>query len=372
VKLEVSRITQNGKTLFFGVMPAKELFADRVKVERWFPGRSTAYQRALRAQKVDKIARFVGAAGGIMPSSVLLSVRELDASAFHKRKDSSIGVLEIPDDRPIYVVDGQHRIEGLRHAVSDYGLKQLEHYPLPVIFLPPSLWREAADPEIEEGKQFITINKTQTGVKGDLLDVFLLALHSVDRAQAALGAVGLPVEIVDLINPRVRALLVTLILNTTPGGPWKDLIARPNVRGAGTVIGQKAMVDSLDGLVNSATYKASYPEVKDIGSLAIAISHYWEAILDQYPSAQADPKHYWVQKRLGAYVFHRIFPMVDALAAKKTKEGYKAALASAVMKSESYWSKTGSARGLGTSFTAVSLLSNEMWPSPRPAQAKKP
>jgi DGQHR domain-containing protein len=359
MEIEVIHLVQSGKDLFVGVIKARDLFVDQVKVERWFPEKSRAYQRAVRDQKVGKIAQFVRNSKGIMPSSILLSVRDLGTGGFRRHGGGSSGILEIPEDKEIFVVDGQHRIEGLRHAVNNYGATEFEDYPLPVVFLCPSLWREHADPEVEEGKQFITINKMQTGVKGDLVDVFLLALTNLERTESALATTGLPEDIVKMIRPRVRALLTTLILNSLPA--WRGLVSRPNVRGGGTVIGQKAMVDSLVDLVNSADYVRQYPHV---GPLAIALSQYWEAILDYYPTAKADPKHYWVQKRLGAYVFHRIFPRVDALATSKTKTGYTAALSRAAMKDERYWSKEGNARRVGTGYTAVTILANEIWPPP--------
>src|SRR5207249_5384585 len=106
-----------------------------------------------------------------------------------------------------------------------------------------------------------------------------------------------------------------------------------------TVIGQKAMVDSLDRVVNLPSYIKNYPEV---GPLAISLGHYWNAILDHYPNAAKDPKHFWVQKRLGAYVFHRIFPEVDSLATDpKDKASYTLALKAAKIKDEAYWSRTG-------------------------------
>ena len=360
MEVEVARLVQNGKEIFVGVMKARDLFAEQVKVERWFPEKSTAYQRAVRDQKVGKIAQFVTSSEGIMPSSILLSVRDLGTGGFRRHRGGIFGILEIPDDKEIFVVDGQHRIEGLRYAVNNYGAAEFKDYPLPVVFLCPGLWREHADPEVEEGKQFITINKMQTGVKGDLVDVFLLALTNVARSESALATTGLPEDIVKMITPRVRALLTTLILNSLPA--WKGLVSRPNIRGRGTVIGQKAMVDSLVDVVNSADYVRQYPSV---GPLAIALSHYWDAILDYYPTAKTDPKHYWVQKRLGAYAYHRIFPRVDALATSKTKAGYQAALSRAAMKDEQYWSKEGDARKVGTGYTAVTTLANELWPPSR-------
>lgn len=357
-RFEVMRLVQNGKVVFLGFMKASDLFHDSIKVERWFQFKPTAYQRALRYQKVDKIARFLTSSKGIMPVSVLLSVRNLDSGGYHHSMGSSLGILEIPDNAEIYVVDGQHRIEGLRHAVNNYGASTLKDFPLPVLFLCPSLWKSHADPEVEEGKQFITINKTQTGVKGDLLDVFLLALDSVTKAKSPETTEGLPDDIVNIITPRVRALLVTLILNNFPA--WRGLVSRPNQKRGNAIIGQKAMVDSLVDVVNSPTYKKKYPNV---GPLAEILHHYWEAILDYYPNAARDQKRFWVQKRLGAYVFHRIFPDIDSLALKpKTKASYAVALKALKMKNESYWSQTGEARSLGTSYAAVATLTGEIWP----------
>lgn len=293
-----------------------------------------------------------------MPTCILISVRNLGTGGFHAPQGKSHGTLEIPDDTELFVVDGQHRIEGLRHAVEDYGQADLGDYQIPVVILCPSLWGPNLEPDIEEGKQFMTINKMQTGVKGDLLDSFLLALDSASKFGSDKPTSGLPEDIVKMITPRVRALLVTLILNALPA--WEGKVTRPNQRKGDTLVGQKAMVDSLVGFVNHPSYVANYPKV---GPLAIHLNHYWEAIMDYYPNAVIQPKAFWVQKRLGATVFHRIFPQVDSLAgAPYDKASYTKVLKRAKMQSEHYWSKAGPARDLGTSFTAVSSLSSLIWP----------
>ena len=355
VKLDVTKIVQNGKEVFVGVMKASDLFRDQVKVESWLPGKPRAYQRVLRDQKVSKIARFVSKSEGIMPTSVLLSVRDLGDGGFHQYKGTSQGILEIPDDKELFVVDGQHRIAGLRRAVKEYGADALESYPLPVVIMVPTLWRKVADPEIEEGKQFITINKTQTGVKGDVIDVILLALTTIKKAEAA--RTGLPEDVVEMIDPRVRMLMVALILNSLPS--WSNLITRPNTPRGDTVVGQKAMVDSFK-FVNSKDYLAGFPSV---GPLAINISHYWEALRDYYPLAAAQPKQYWLQKRFGVYVFHRLFPIFDKLTTDKSKNGYAAVLVSAMMKPQDYWGKFGEARTKGTGLATIAAVVQEIWPT---------
>lgn len=355
MKLEVTRIIQNGKEVFIGTMKAGDLFRDQAKVESWLPGKPRAYQRVLRDQKVSNIARFVSKAEGMMPTSVLLSVRELGEGGFHQYKGTPQGVLEIPDNKEIFVVDGQHRIAGLKRSVKEWGADQLENYPLPVVIMVPTLWKKVADPEIEEGKQFITINKTQTGVKGDVIDVFLLALTTIKKAEEA--RTGLPEDVVEMIDPRVRMLMVALIMNALPA--WRGLMTRPNMPRGDAIVGQKAMTDSLK-FVSSKDYAAQYPKV---GHLAINLSHYWEALREYYPLAAATPKQYWLQKRFGVYVFHKLFPIFDKLATDKTKDGYAAVLKKALMKPQDYWGKYGEARTLGTGLATVAAVVQEIWPT---------
>lgn len=361
-RFEATRINQNGRELYFAVVNAKEFFDARTQVERWRPTKPTNYQRVLREAKVGKIARFLVAHKGIMPTSVLVSVRNLGAGGFTSRKGSEQGVLEIPDEAELYIVDGQHRIEGLKRAATDLKQTDLADFNLPVVFLCTEKWRPSVDAEIEEGKQFVTINKLQTGVKGELVDSFLLALDTAAKAGGTQVVSGLPEEIVEMVTPRVRALLIALILNVTSGSVWQDKVQRPNQRRGISMVNQKAMTDSIEDFANLPSYVTNFPE-RNVGPLAVNLMHYWEAIMDYYPNALANPRDYWVQRRLGMVVFNRIFPKVDALlgGGSRLKADYTKALKKAKMPTEHYWSRGGDAKGV-TSYTAVSKLSSDIWP----------
>lgn len=269
--------------------------------------------------------------------------------------------MEIPDDAKLFIVDGQHRIEGLKRAVNDFEKRDLQDFHLPVVFLCTGNWTPPVGAEIEEGKQFITINKMQTGVKGELFDSFLLALDMAAKASDGKAISGLPEEIVTELRPRVRALLVVLILNAIQSSMWEGKVTRPNQRKGNTLVGQKAAVDSLKDFVNLQQYVESFPD-ETLGTLALNLMHYWEAIMDYYPNALAQPKDFWIQKRLGVTVFHRIFPKIDVLVqGEKSKANYAKVLKKAKMPSEHFWSKVGGAKGI-TSFSSVSALASEIWP----------
>lgn len=120
--------------------------------------------------------------------------------------------------------------------------------------------------------------------------------------------------------------------------------------------GQKAMVDSLDERVNAPHYVKFIQTPFRLRSISRVIGKpSWTLIL-----LPRRTKTLLVLRRLGAYVFHRIFPKVDVVVTDKT-EGFRAALTKAAMKSEQCWSRTGGAKKARNVYTAVTTLSKEIY-----------
>lgn len=87
---EATRFVQNGREAYLAVVSAKEFFDHRTEVERWRPNKPTRYQRTLREAKVGKISKFLIADKGIMPTSILISVRE--QARFRSARGSNQGI----------------------------------------------------------------------------------------------------------------------------------------------------------------------------------------------------------------------------------------------------------------------------------------
>ncbi len=130
--LNALEIEQNGRTLYVTSLTAGQLKdEDYVRTDEWSPRHPEGYQRKPTDTRVAAFARFVGKARGVSPLSVTLSVR--DPVKFI-RKEDQFGVLKIPKDVPLWIVDGQHRIKGLRSLVEENP--EFENYTVPAVIMP--------------------------------------------------------------------------------------------------------------------------------------------------------------------------------------------------------------------------------------------
>lgn len=126
-----------GQTMFLFAAPAKWLI-DRTKIDRWDPNkperdwRQQGYQRELLESHIKGIGRYLrgtlkrsGPTGAlpVFPTSVLLSVRSDVTFAANSGGEGGTpwvteGQLSLPHDLDIWIIDGQHRIFGLKTFVE--------------------------------------------------------------------------------------------------------------------------------------------------------------------------------------------------------------------------------------------------------------
>ena len=105
MELEVRRIEQKGQVLYLGWLPAEELIK-RGKVDMWTPMHTDGYQRGLVQKRIGEVAWYLVEGEGIMPTSVLVSIRSDVKFDEEKRK------LDIPVEAILWIIDGQHRLFG--------------------------------------------------------------------------------------------------------------------------------------------------------------------------------------------------------------------------------------------------------------------
>lgn len=132
MKRIVQVVPQHNKVLYLTPMTAKELAdEDRVKVDVWSMDNENGYQRVPTSSRASAYGRYVQKAKGISPTSVTLSAR---GEVTFDPKGDGFGELTIPDDMPLWIVDGQHRISGLRDLIARDP--SFETYVLPVVIMP--------------------------------------------------------------------------------------------------------------------------------------------------------------------------------------------------------------------------------------------
>ena len=350
MELDAIKVEQNGRELYVTTMTAEQLKDENfVRVDEYSSASDSGYQRLPSDSRMNAFARYVSRAKGISPLSVTLSARQ---PVKFRSTSGSVGKLSIPENSPLWIVDGQHRIGGLRALLDDHA--EYGNFALPVVIVPTYGVKAdgEVDAEYEEAKEFLVINRTQKGVRADLAERFLGRLV---RTEGADVIQGLPSQITRGIEWVPKATEIVDKLNES--GPWKGKIRMPNDPKGTTVAAQKSFTDSLEPILASADFKAYRSD-----EIAEFLRRYWGAISELCPEAFEHPEDYVLQKTTGLFVLHGVFPTVARMAGKAgkiTEETIKGVLEREpledYMKSD-YWSSSSGAGLMGSSQKAFGLL----------------
>lgn len=339
------KVTQNKKEMFSLVISAGDLFNNfDVGVDVQTKENMDGYQRNLSNSRSSSFLRYLVKKEGISPLSVLLNYR--DKVKFIPVK-GSFGNIHIPNKSKLWVVDGQHRLEGLRKGVDISD--QIKNFEIPIILMSES------EP-YPEALQFFIVNKTQKGVKADLAQTFLLKVKEDDLKD------DLPTVITRGLDWIPKALEVMYVLNDEPKSPWYQKIQLPNAPKLKTIITQNSFISSLGPVFKDDNFRLSF----DTESIARILSRYWNAIKELCSEAFQDPLTHVMQKTTGTFVLHKLFLKIAHLARDKdnrvTQDSIKKILLSIKGDnfSSEYWSSEGVAGRAGTSQKAFNLLANEI------------
>jgi len=339
------RVEQGENHFFVGAMKASDLL-DRTQVDHFVSGHPDGYQRNLSEARARSFGRFMDS-GGISPASILLNMRDADIN------EETEGFINIPDDIPIWVVDGQHRMGGIRFAVErDPSLNNLE---FPIIIMNQKS-------SYEEAKQFVIINKTQKGVRTDLAERFLMrAVQEEGREKLfemrETGALRTILKDVEWVT---KAIEIADILNGDKKHPWYGKIQLPNSPKIGTTVSQKAFTDSLEPVLKDTFFLG-----RQVQQIASALGNYWDAIDELCSDAIVNPKEHVIQKTTGVSVLNKIFPRVTEICRDDkgnrvlTRDKFKIVLQGMPFMDSEYWESNGMAGRRGTSKKAFSSLSLE-------------
>lgn len=302
VNIPALRIKQKDVTIYVSALPFGEL-RKYMKVDDWRPDDPDGYQRPLGNRRLSEIAKYITEGKGVLPTSVLLATRVSDEITITFEASSSngvdgspeLGVISIPDDAVLWVVDGQHRLFGMARAYEK-GEIELASYPFPFTVI-------VGVDRYEEMTHFNIINTMQKKMPTDIVD-----RHLVQKAER---------EGIDLIaqGPKgakeyLRAMATRIVdkLNEAPG-PWHDQIAIPGVVGRDNgLVRQHAMVVSLEPAL-----KDSFLAARDEGEVVKLLTSYWRALEKVWPEAFASPDEYRVQATVGIYSLNSVFPSVVQL-----------------------------------------------------------
>jgi len=309
IRLEGAVVVQNGRPLLLTAMSAEDLGRHK-KVDVYDPVTKKGYQRVAQTARVNSAAKYYGAKGGRMPNPLLVNIREEDFSkltivitddedGFNEARANEgfwigHGYIEIPDDMPVWVYDGQHRADGLGVVLTDYS--GFEAFPVPLSI-------NLGLSEIDEMIEFHAVNTNAKSVRTDLAWSLLKTMADQDPDIAE----RLELEGQDWIT---RGLTVVEELEAL-GGVWKGRIQAPNQKGKRSdnlTIPQAGFVRSLRPLLDMPLMTKAEP-VK----IAQLLNAYWTGIAQVLPEPfdlANSPKDYAIQKGQGTIALHRVLPQI--------------------------------------------------------------
>ncbi len=292
MEIDVWPFRQEGVQMYQGVLNADELLAV-ARVDEWHEadGEERGYQRKLSPTRTGDVARYLTKDKcPLLPTSILLSHRgKLNVLG---RTEGGFARVELPEGETLWVVDGQHRLEGLRKAIDEFGQERLKDYPLPIVIV------EFAD-ESREADQFRIINETMKKVSTDLARRLLTNM----RARADSGQRR---AIRDQYFGRtweMNAVDIVKILRTNDDSPWKGRIASPQERKQKGQIKELSFETSLKPILTFSPYSSPAYSAERLAGMLMA---YWSAWQQLVPEAFDDPDDYVLLKTPGLFSLHTV------------------------------------------------------------------
>jgi len=218
--------TQNSQQIFVGKVNVKNFLENaNWKADVYIPdkqgktGSSNGYQRDVSKRKAEDFGRFINKhPENFTASSLYLNIRDTDTSRVKKTRVYENGELyriTIQDHTKIWVVDGQHRLEGLAKQLDLTD----EEFEIPIL-LTVGVKRS------EEMFQFVTMNKARANVKVDLAERNLANAMKNDKTfKMSIMQRDSSFKDIEFIE---NAVQIMDELSGSSASPWHKRISLPN------------------------------------------------------------------------------------------------------------------------------------------------
>lgn len=238
ITIPASPVRQGGLLLYSTSMKVRDLVAEGFyNVETLDPEEANdkGYQRVLNVGRAKRLADYVvqgqDTKDAFLPTSVFLATdKDLVFDALHNTIEIDTQVVG-----SFSVVDGQHRLEGLRMA-AERDDRVLE-FEVPVNIA-------VNLPKIAQMCHFLIVNTTQKSVDRSVEQ------RIVARLSAALDVEDLPVLPKWILNTVQKgevekAIKFVDFLNENPDSPWRGKIQMANDAGDGGTVNQRSFVKAI-------------------------------------------------------------------------------------------------------------------------------
>ncbi len=267
IRTPAARVKQGDLVVYMTSIKVENLIADGFyTVDTLDPKSDEGYQRLLNNGRAKKLADYVikgqDTHDAYLPTSVLLAT---DKAIPFNEQDNTVEI-DTTYLGPLSVVDGQHRLEGLKMAaIKDSRVLNFE--------VPVNLAVNL--PHIVQMCHFLIVNTTQKSVDK------AVEQRITARLTQALDIEDMP-SLPRWIYQRVqvgdvdKALKYVTYLNETAGSPWEDKIKMANEESAGKTVNQGSFVKAVVKYVLTANNPLS--SVKDLDKEKRIFLNYWKAL----------------------------------------------------------------------------------------------
>jgi len=269
IKVPAARARQGGLVLYATTMKVKVLVAPGFfSVETLDPDDSNdrGYQRLLNHARAKKLADYIvkgqDSKDAFLPTSVFLAT---DKSIAFDEASNTIEV-DIAEVGPFSVVDGQHRLEGLRMAAEkDPRVLDFE--------VPVNIAINLS--KIAQMCHFLIVNTTQKSVDKSVEQRIISRLTDALNVE---DLPSLPKWILNTVQKGEveRAVRFVDFLNTTTDSPWYKKIQMANDDSPGTSINQRSFVKAIVKYLLTANNPL--PVFNDFDKEKKIFLNYWKAI----------------------------------------------------------------------------------------------
>ena len=317
------------KPMFTGLIKISELLKldqqDQLKVAefsvRTADSPEEGYQRTVESTRAKRFGRWLATGNNISPASILLSIRkeDVDMHATYSEREANVtdnlGLrdadsvdLKIQPDCKIWIVDGQHRIRGIKE-LAEADQKKIGNVNIAFTLL----WELDVTAEAE---QFVIINKTQKAVRTDLAERFV-AREYKRRGETSIMA-DANTQIFKKAPWLTKAMdVLDTLIDPDRNTVWTDKVLLPNETRAKTMtVTQSAFTNSLETILRPRLGPLANEDSYKICDIVDIIDDYWNAIKENCPtpfeprSETHIPNDYALQQTIGVSSLHLLLTML--------------------------------------------------------------
>lgn len=271
ITIPAARVKQGELVLYATSIKVKDLTADEFySVETLDPENTsdTGYQRLLNTARAKKLADYIlkGQArlDAFLPTSVLLATHK--SIAFDTQNNTI--TIDTAAIGPFSVVDGQHRLEGLKLAAQKDP--RVLDFEVPVNIA-------INLPRIAQMCHFLIVNTTQKSVDKSVEQRIIARLTEALDVE---DMPSLPKWILNVVERGEvdKALKMVVYLNENPDSPWKGKILMANDETDGTTINQRSFVKAIVKYLLTANNPLS--AFNDFEKEKKIFLNYWKAVCE--------------------------------------------------------------------------------------------